>query len=154
MTRVVCVSESIYWDVLSRGRYYQVLQTDTKRGLVQVEIENSRPRWFPTFCFNFDTGAAPVMTRFELHGILQPDQLHPVQVDITLSTGEVRWCLFITPVALAQSGHHIEDTEIPFHYGNRNLIVAGELSEELIGKMLRFMDKKGTLIECSLPVLT
>ncbi len=39
-----------------------------------------------------------------------------------------------------------------FHFGMPHLIVAAELSQELIEAMLRYIDSQGELVDCTLPL--
>lgn len=61
-------------------------------------------------------------------------------------------CTFITPSQLANHGEWIEGTQIPFHYENRCLIIAGQLSEDLIGRMLQAIESQGELVNCAHPL--
>lgn len=81
-----------------------------------------------------------------------PIDLHkelPIEVTVQLSNGERRWCIFATPAALTRSGDWIEGSQIPFHFGNRHVILAAELNEELIDLVLRYVDSRGHLVSCT-----
>jgi hypothetical protein len=120
---------------------------------VRLEGDNKRIRWFPIYCF--DQIDCPVLTFKEYHidDQITSDKNQAVEVSVIFSNGESRWCIFATPDALAKSGDWIEGTKIHFHYCNRHIIIAEELSEDLIGRMLTYIDSQGKLIECTIPTI-
>jgi hypothetical protein len=89
---------------------------------------------------------------WQIEQAITPGEECPVGVKVQLSSGEQRWCLFATPSMLQRGGDRIDGTEVRFHFLNRHLIVASELSEELIGRMLRHLDSQGDLVACTSPL--
>ena len=152
MSELVCVSESVYRGALTRGKRYVALGTDVEKRQVRIKCDNGRIRWFPAYCFGQDDRPVPILTAFHLDDPIRPDEDTPIEVTVELSNGERRWCIFATPSALANCGDRIDGTEIPFHYGNRHIIISRELSEDLVGRMLRYIDTQGELLECTLPL--
>lgn len=151
MREITCVCESVYGDALTRGQRYEVRAKDSQKRQVRITGDNGRTRWFPTYCFDLSNGSVPILASFELDDPINPHDDLPIDVTVELSNGEQRWCIFATPSALARCGNWIEGTQVPFHYGNRHIIIARELSKELIGRMLRYIDSQGELAECTLP---
>jgi hypothetical protein len=125
MNELTCVCESVYKQALTRGQVYAVLDQKGKQYLVRGD--NGRVRWFPQYCFVEGTPVVPTLDHFQLDDPLEATQRMPIEVTVTLSTGEKRWCLVATPAALAQGGNWIEGTTVPFLYGLRHLIIAAEV---------------------------
>ena len=73
-----------------------------------------------------------------------------IEVTLHLDTGERRWCYFMTPSALTNSGNSIEGTQIRFHFDAPHMIVvAGPLDASIIELALRDIDRQGLLMQCS-----
>jgi hypothetical protein len=142
----------MYRDALTRGKRYAVLAADDKMRQVRIKGDNGRIRWFPAYCFDQNNWSAPTLTTFCVDDPIRAEEALPIEVTVELSDGERRWCIFATPSALENCGNWIEGTEVPFHYGNRHIVVAKELSEDLIFRMLQYIDSKGELVECTLPL--
>ena len=149
MTEVVCLSVSVYRDALTRGRRYTVLATDD-RDHYRIQGDNGRIRSFPMDVFDQSDRSVPTLTGYQIDDPIP--WAHWIEVTVQLSNDERRWCHFATPSSLAGSGNRIEGTKVRFHYGYRHLIIAEELSEDLIGKILRHIDDQGELEECTLPL--
>ena len=154
MTELVCVSESVYRDALTRGKLYTVFAFDEQNRQVRIKGDNGRIRWFPAYCFDQSHRSVLTLATFHLDYPIRSDEDLPIEVTAQLSNGERRWCIFATPSVLARCGNWVEGTEVPFHYGNRNIIMAKELSKDLIERMLHYIDSQGELVECTLPLET
>ena len=152
MDSVVCISESIYHDALTRGKQYEVLEVDSEKHQIRIRGDNEQCRWFPMNCFDFGNRPVSIMTGLTIDDPIKPGDESLVEVTVSFSTGERRWCLFGTPAALSNGGSFIEDTRIRFHYANRHLIIADVLTEALIERILHYIDSQNELIECSLPL--
>ena len=66
--------------------------------------------------------------------------------------GERRWCFFMTPSALAASGDWVPGTQVRFHFDSPHMIVVGEVTEDLVGRVLDHLAEEGLLAQCSRPV--
>jgi hypothetical protein len=130
------------------------LAVDETKRQIQVMGDNGRTRWFPIYCFDLLGREAPTLDSFEVDDNLDQADNMPLEVTVTLSNGQRRWCFFAAPAALHQTGNLIGGTEIPFHFCNQNLIIAGELTSELIGRMLSEIDSQGKLASCTVPIET
>ena len=76
-----------------------------------------------------------------------------IEVTVRLSDGRSRWCYFMTPAAIEACGDWIDGTRIRFHFGARYMIVvAGTLTEDLIIKALRSIEKQGELLDCTMAI--
>ncbi|MBZ0268860.1 hypothetical protein K8I85_11940 [bacterium] len=153
METLMCSSVSIYGHALTRGSRYEVVEADRLRCQVRLRGDDGRVRWFPSHCFARPDQPLPVMTEFTIDDPLPEEGTSaPVEVTVRFVSGERRWCVFATPQALVRCGDWVDGTRVRFHARNRHVIVAAELSRELIGRMLRHLDAQGDLVECTLPV--
>jgi hypothetical protein len=152
MSAITCTSVSVYSGSLTRGRIYEVLANDDVKRQVRVKDDRGRSRWFPLYCFASDIQPVSTLVRFHVDDPRDLAEGRPVEVTVEHSDGSRRWCVFTTPEALTASGDWIEGTKIPFHYGNGHIILAAELSEDLIGRMLHEIDRQGKLEACTLPL--
>jgi hypothetical protein len=153
MDEVICVRESNYRSALTRGKQYKVLATNTEKQQVRVKGDNGRSRWFPDYCFGSVNQPVITMVSYEAYSSFNAfEQDTDIEVIVHLSDSQTRHCWFATPTALSKSGGWIDGTQIPFHYSNRNVIIANQLSEDLIGRMLRYIDGQGKLFECTSPI--
>lgn len=152
VNEMVCVSVSVYRDALTRGKQYTVLSVDYESSQVRVKDDKGRTRWFPAYCFGQRDRSVPKLVTFHFDDPISSHEDLPVEVTVELSNGERRWCIFSTPAALEGCGEWIEGTQVPFHYGNRHIIIAKELSEDFIRRMLHHIDNQGELMKCTLPL--
>jgi len=153
VVKMVCVTESVYESALTRGKLYEVLEADHEKRQIRIEGDNGRIRWFPNYCFCSAGTPVPTLVEYRLDDPI--DEAHSsIDVVVRMSDGEYRWCTFITPVALSDSGCIIEAEGIQsrFHFGLQHFIIANVLTEELIGKILRRIDGQGELIHCTVPI--
>lgn len=146
----MCVS--VFAQAITRGKRYPILAIDVAKRQVRVRGDNERTRWYPMHCFDVNGMHVPVLESFQVLDVIRPGQDQVVEVDVLLSNGQRRWCWFATPGALAKNGDRVQGTRVPFHFGNRHVIVAGELSDQLIELMLRHIDNQGALEDCTLIV--
>lgn len=150
MAELICISESVYNGALTRGRRYAVISVNDRQ--VRIKGDNGRIRWFPLYCFQGTEHTVPILSSFCLDDDITLSTDLPIEVTVQLSNGERRWCIFATPSALVNCGDWIAGTKVPFHYGNKHIILAKELSEDLIERILRYIDSQGELVECTLPL--
>lgn len=76
-----------------------------------------------------------------------------IEVILELENGTRRWCYFMTPKALAACGDWIDGTQIRIHYASPYMIVvADQLTEEVIENALKHIDRAGEIETCSLAI--
>ena len=91
-----------------------------------------------------------MLKSFEIEDPLDAQDAGAIEVSVTLTTGERRWCYFMTPAALASCGDWIDGTRTRFHRGAAHLIVvAAPLDPEIIEGALCTLDRQGDLIDCT-----
>jgi len=91
-----------------------------------------------------------MLASFTIEDDLAIQESAAVEVVLHLDSGERRWCYFMTPAALAACGDFVAGTEVRFHYGSSHMIVvAGYLDRPLIERVLREIDARGELAQCS-----
>ena len=75
-----------------------------------------------------------------------------IEVTVTLSEEERRWCFFVTPRALAAAGDFVDGTAVRVHLGEPHMIVVSEISRDVIERVLRALDAAGELARRTLPL--
>ena len=78
--------------------------------------------------------------------------IHAVEVYLTLTTGEKRWCFFLSPSTVVNCGDYIEGTKVRAHYGAKHMFVLSEVTENNIRNLLNQIDKNGDILECTIPI--
>jgi hypothetical protein len=149
---VTCISQGNYIEALTRGKHYLVLDRDDAKEQIRVRGDNQRHRWFSSHLFDFENRPLLTMVSYTVDDKIENRSHAWVEVTITFNTGEHRWCSFTTPLALAEYGNFIPNTTIRFHYGLSHVIIANELSVELIGDMLKHVEAQNELMRCTLPL--
>lgn len=93
------------------------------------------------------------LVSFVIEDDLSTQTKRAIEVALKMVDGTTRWCFFMRPEALATCGDWVDGTKVRFHYGAPHMIVLGnELTEEMIERALRHIDKRGELEQCSLPL--
>lgn len=94
-----------------------------------------------------------MLTSFSIDDDLGDQLTRAMEVTLVLSNGDRRWCFFVRPQALAACGDWINNTNIRFHYDAPHMIVvAGELSPQVIEQALKHLEAEGALERCSLSI--
>lgn len=96
---------------------------------------------------------APSIKIIEIKDDLTRQNQGAIEVTITLSDDTRRWCYFMTPSALQACGDWIDGTQIPFHFrAPYMIVVAATLTEDLIKKSLRDIERRGELLACTMMI--
>ena len=143
-----CVAIGPYADALTYGARYEVLAATDEGDRPKLKIRNDRGRvrWYTRSSFDLTGTPAPTITTVRIVASLDDASQSPVEVEILLSTGEWRWCVFTCPEALLQFGDIIPGTTTRLH-AMPHLIVLSELTEERIRQALQFLLEQGRLVE-------
>jgi hypothetical protein len=149
MREVTCICESVYSNNLSRGKRYLVTDIDWIKQQVRIK-GNLRTRWYPVYCFDFDNRPVITIQSYTIDDPIRDPSKAAIEVTITFTSGEQRFCLFMTPSALAESGDWMPETNL--HYGSKHLIICNQITAENIDKVLHYIDSQNELIECSIPL--
>jgi hypothetical protein len=75
-----------------------------------------------------------------------------IEVTVELTSGERRWCYFMTPTALTRCGDFIAGTNVRLHFGAAHMIVVSALSPEIIKQALQQIDARGELLASTRPL--
>jgi|GEM_PF-671360 len=149
-----CIDESIYSDALTRGHRYTIIDSDYKNSKIRIRGNNNRIRWYPLGCFDLNNEPVTKLLLFSVEDI--DDELDApldiAEVNIRLTTGELRWCWFVTPVGALQLDNtdRIHNLNVRFQYDNQHLIIMNKLTYETIEYALRHIDSQNKLIDCTL----
>jgi hypothetical protein len=93
-----------YANALTYGRKYAILgiKGEPRSRQIKVRGDKGRVRWYPTWCFDLSGADVPRLETITICDDLAATAA--IEVDITLSDGQRRWCCFATPETLAQFG--------------------------------------------------
>lgn len=143
-----CVAIGPYDDALTYGARYPVLAANDEGDRPELKIRNDlgRVRWYPRSCFDLTGAPAPQIATVRIVDALDEASRSPVEVEILLSPGEWRWCVFSCPEALPHFGDLIPGTATRLH-AMPHLIVLSELTEERIHQALQFLLEQGRLLD-------
>ena len=74
-----------------------------------------------------------------------------IEVEIYFENKTPRWCFFVNSEALKNFGDTLLGEKVRYHYGSPHMVVvAGELTCELIVKIITQLNNDGILDNCSL----
>lgn len=73
-----------------------------------------------------------------------------VAVIIRLVDGSTRFCVFFSPESINNCGDILQGTNVRFQYGCKHMIVASELSVDIIHKTLAQLDEDGEILDCTM----
>lgn len=151
MDYATCITESVYQDALTYARKYAVLERkdDPRRPTIKVQGDNGRVRWFPATCFDLSGPDLPCLQEMTICDDLANATTAAIEVEISLTDGQRRWCFFTTPEALRQFGDRIDGTTIRIHYNEPQLIILNQLDETIIEQALRHIERQGKLLVCT-----
>jgi len=154
MPDATCIDESVYAGALTYGRKYPMLALEPNQQPRKVKIQgdNGRVRWYPALCFDLSGRDIPCLETIQICDDVVAADSVMIEVELTLSDGQRRWCLFATPTALTNTGDYINGTTIRIHYGVPHLIIVSTLDEQIINQALRHMERNGKLFVCSQPI--
>lgn len=146
---MMCRAVSVYRGSLTRGHTYDVLETDSFLRQYRLRDDRNRDRWYPFECFRAPCELVKIAdVVFEL----DPSAEVPIEVELRLSDGSRRFLFVATPEMLRRCGDLLSETNVRVHIGNRNLIVASELSSDVVRALLVEVESQDMLEECSLPI--
>lgn len=150
MDAITCVTAGVYKRALTRGRRYTPLAYDAGRQ-VKVRGDNGRTRWYPLYCF--DPTGGDVASIVE---VIIPDYEvwaaeGEVDAEILLSTGERRWCWFLTPTARSNWCEEPLGAARLLIVGAPHQVFVDSLSEASIAGALRYLESQNELaaLRCS-----
>lgn len=151
MDEITCVTAGVYKHALTRGRRYTPLAYAGDMRTVKVRGDNGRTRWYPTHCFDLTGGEVAQIAKITIPDYQVWAADGDVEVDILLSTGERRWCWFLTPAALARLCEEPLVSAKLLLVGAAHHIFVDSLSEASIAGALRYLEHQNQLEGHTLP---
>jgi hypothetical protein len=151
--KATCINVASYEQALVYGEAYPILGIDDHpdRPTVKVRGSNGRVRWYPASCFDLSGATAVSISTVTIRDDLEASDSAAIEVELFLSTGEWRWCVFSTPEALYHYGDMLPSSDIRIHYG-AHLIILTALSRETILQALDHLLIHGELLTHTLPL--
>jgi hypothetical protein len=154
MHYATCTTVSVYHHALTYGRKYRVLgsKDEPHRATIKIQGDDGQRRWFPAACFDLSGADIPCLVAIHICDDLDTAATAAIEVEISFSDGQRRWCFFAMPEALRQFGDWIKGTLIRIHYGAPHLIIVDQLDETVITQALRHIESQGELLACTRPM--
>ncbi len=146
-----CTSVGIYKEALTRGKLYEVLDEDLDKGQVKVKGDNNRTRWFRKSYFEDASGSVPVVESWKFDDEIQDESensLEHIEITVTFSTGEKRWCSICTKAGLADYIDRNLNGSVLFF---ENLIIVKSFTRDVVSKALNELDQQNQLICATRP---
>jgi hypothetical protein len=152
LNTAICITEGVYRGALTYGKMYEIIRSDEVKRQVKVKGDNGKVRWYPCYCFDNTGKEVPMLTR-----ILHYDSLEKpadwIEVEIELSNGQQRWCLFITPELLAAQPNKVfMENGCLLMYDTPHMIIVDALNKEIIESTLKYIQSQGALLACTKPI--
>ncbi|GEM48560.1 hypothetical protein DC3_41950 [Deinococcus cellulosilyticus NBRC 106333 = KACC 11606] len=173
---VTCHQIGIYDFALTKGKKYQVLKVKEDLREIRLRGDNQRHRWYPTWYFDLSGGDVPILKKITVDDPIDDPFCDYVEVTLTLSDGNRRWCVCATPsyfqryiedgiqakevgegenrrVALQLLGapKFAPGGKTFLHFNIPHLVMFSELSEATIWTAMKHMDDQGELEASSVP---
>lgn len=114
-----------------------------------ITSDQGRNRWFPASHFDLTGNDALRIVHINILDLLTPPYRAGIEVHITLSNSDERYCIFAVPGALSSFGDTVFDTDTRIHYGT-NFIVVSEISEEIITQAIKYLLTHNALLQHTL----
>ncbi|HEY1016727.1 MAG TPA: hypothetical protein VGE07_28705 [Herpetosiphonaceae bacterium] len=146
-----CIDESCY--ALTYGRRYRVLALKHEPNpLIRVINDRGRANWIPVSCFDDSGAEIPMLREIKIDDDLAESDRSGIEVTISFSDGQRRWCFFMTPAALQACGDQIDGSDVFIHYDAPHRIIVSDISAPIIEAALRQIERNGALFRCTLPL--
>jgi hypothetical protein len=148
-----CIHVGVYASALTYGDRYRILASDSDKGHVRVRGDNGKVRWYPDYCFDMTGQPVAMLVQIDTdHPLNTPTVDVDVDVELTFSDGQQRWCTFTTPQVLSHLGGLQQfDGERLLSYDAPHLIVVTTISRAVIEQSLAFIQSQGKLTDSSKP---
>lgn len=148
---VVCNFVGTYVDALTRSKEYEVLVEDEEKQQIKIVGDNHRTRWFRKSHFLPVGSNVTSMVSWQFDDVIEDrseKSLEHVEVTITFSNGEKRWCSLCTKDGLL---YYLERNMIGNVFLIEKEIVVKNFSNEVVDDALRSLDQQDQLISSTNP---
>ena len=152
MSEVTCVDESVYRGALTWGRRYILLAQDEEKGKISVQGDNGRTRWYPALCFDQEGRDVVRIESIKIDDYYEGAPQSSVDVEVTLSDGELRWCFFVTPEGLSGFNQAQLGGGRLLLAGAPHAIIVDAIRRETIEQTLHHLERHNELRACTLPI--
>ncbi|NQF14930.1 hypothetical protein HPY31_13520 [Brevibacillus sp. HB1.3] len=150
-TIVICKDVGLYFDALTRGKHYEVLAEDEVKEQIRVVGDNNRARWFRKYYFVPDGSSVPVLVNWAFDDTIQDsseESLEHIEITVTLSEGEKRWCSLCTKAGLLDYIERCMDDNV---FLIENQVIVKNFSKEVVNDALKRLDQQNLLISSTKP---
>jgi hypothetical protein len=148
--QVRCIRESVYEQNLTYGEVYEVLDYEPEKRQLKVRTSRGK-KCFHQGCFGPVDEDVPRIHHWNLD---DPVDEPYVEVSLELEDGSKRWCIFATPEHLASIGDFLdEEQQVRWHPPCAHMFVMSKISEPLIERALREVERQGDLLATTRPLM-
>ncbi len=153
METVVCSDGTLYPSLLTDGKKYVVVEWKEPKTELKIQDDQGDLRWIPRCYFDVSGTSAPMLVKTTLRDDVEDDS-NPstVTVDVMLSDGTSGWCFFTTPAALSELVETTVGDGDLHMYGEPNMIVVSDITQEIIDDTLAYLNTNGLLPSCIVPI--
>ncbi|WP_199624776.1 hypothetical protein [Paenibacillus alkalitolerans] len=138
---VTCKSVGVYQHALTRGKQYEVVDSDNEK--YRVVGDHGKRIWIEKSYFRQGSVALLMMSKWKFDQDVKDNNF--VEITIRFNDGSSRWCNITTPDNIKKH-FEIALLDPPGMIGN-HMIIMKSFNEEEIEKTLRYFDSQGEL-EC------
>ena len=151
MDYATCINEAAYSGALTYGKRYVMLAVDDnpQRPKIKIQANTGRVRWLPAGCFDLHGNEVLTLEQIDVRDAVSDATTSVIEVEITLSNGQRRWCFFAEPQALLHFGDVLASSTMRVHYGVPHLIIVSTITEPIIEQALRHIERHGQLLACT-----
>ncbi|WP_312109116.1 hypothetical protein [Brevibacillus reuszeri] len=150
--RVICQSAGTYVNALTRGKEYAIVVNDEVKQQIKIVGDNGRSRWFCKSLFLPAGSHVTTMVSWQYDDEIKDrseKSLEHIEVTITFSDGEKRWCSLCTKNGLFD---YIERNMEGCVFLIENKIVVQNFSDEVVDVALRSLDQQNQLVRSTKPL--
>lgn len=149
---VTCDFVGTYLDALTRGKNYEVLVEDNEKQQIKIVGDNNRARWFRKSHFLPPGSNVTIMLSWKFDDEIidsSEESLEHIEVTVTFSNGEKRWCSICTKNGLLD---YIERNMPGNVFLIENEIIVRNFSNEVVYDALRSLDQQNQLLNSTSPL--
>ncbi|MFD0588733.1 hypothetical protein ACFQZE_12100 [Paenibacillus sp. GCM10027627] len=129
-----------------------MLDESFEKEQIRIKGDNNRTRWFPTGYFDDPNSSVPIIQSWKFDDEIDDDSensIELIEITITFSTGNKRWCWICTKAGLIDYIDRNMDGSV-FYLENR--IVVKDFNYDVVNEALHELDQQNQIIGATRPL--